>query len=502
MKFRLKIWLLPLCAGAALGVALILGLVNGIQNNRNLELLQTVETPLLEYLFEAERGVHQLQADFQAAASEDDADRLKDAQATADTIRASLTQARQLHGKAELVGHLSQAFEAYQAAALAATQALLKKNMDPELLKRMGSAQKELAQQTQTARQQAHTSLDTRFAALAKAQRDSLISNAVTGLLIVLGLGIGSWAIINSVWKDLGIEPDEAATLVQHVGGGDLRMQLDTRPGDTHSLIANLQSMQNNLVHVVRSIRQGADAMASATNEIASENLELSARAEQQAAALAQTAAAMEELASTVKKNHENSKQANQLVESASSIALKGGAVVTQVVQTMEQINASSARISDIIGVIDGIAFQTNILALNAAVEAARAGEQGRGFAVVASEVRSLAGRSAAAAREIKTLIGNSVDNVNAGSKLVQQAGSTMEEIVTSVHHVADIMVSISNASTEQATGIDQVQHAISEMDQATQRNADLVHKSAAATQALKSQADAMVETVHVFRLG
>jgi methyl-accepting chemotaxis protein len=502
MKFRSKIWLLPLSVGATFGVGLVLSLVMGVQNNRNLESLQTVETPFLEHLFEAERGVHQLQADFQAAALEDDADRLKDAQTTTLGVRESLSKARQLEGKSELVGSLSTAFEAYQAAALAATQAMLNKSVEPELLKRMNTTQKELANQTLVSRQQAHLTLDERFVNLAAAQREGLMLNAITGFLIVLGLGLGSRAIIASVWRDLGAEPGAAATVVQHVGGGDLSMHIELQAGDTSSLIANLKFMQNNLTEVVSSIRMGAEAMATATTQIAAENLDLSSRTEQQAHALEQTAASMEDLSITVKKNFESGKHANQLAAFASEIAVKGGTVVTEVVHTMEAINVSSRKIFDIIGVIDGIAFQTNILALNAAVEAARAGEQGRGFAVVASEVRSLAGRSAEAAKEIKTLIGDSVDNVNAGCKLVQQAGSTMDEIVVSVRRVADIMGEITAASQDQSIGIDQIKQSVIQMDKVTQQNADLVQEAAAAAQSLEQQANAMVQTVSVFKLG
>jgi methyl-accepting chemotaxis protein len=501
MKFRSKIWSLPLSVGAAFSIGLVLSLAMGISNNRHLELLRTVETPFLEYLFEAERGVNQLQADFQAAALEDDADRLKDAQTTTTQVRGSLTKARQLDGKAELVGNLSSAFEAYQSAALEATNAMLKKSVVPELLARMNTTQKELARQTQVSRQQAHVTLDERFVALAASQKQGLLVNAITGLLIVLGLGLGSRAIIASVWKDLGVEPAEAAAVVQHVGGGDLSLHIELKPGDLSSLIANLKSMQDNLTDVVTRIRRGAEAMATATTEIASENLDLSARTEEQASALEQTAASMEVLSNTVKQNYESGKHANQLAASACDVAVKGGSVVTQVVHMMEAINVSSKRIFDIIGVIDGIAFQTNILALNAAVEAARAGEQGRGFAVVASEVRSLAGRSAEAAKEIKMLIGASVDNVNAGCKLVEQAGSTMDEIVVSVRHVADIMGKIATASQDQALDIDQIKQAIIEMDHSTQQNAELVVKAAAAAQSLEQQANVMVETVSVFKL-
>ena len=501
MKFRSKIWLLPLCVGVALAAGLVLGLVMGINNNRNLELIRTVETPFLEYLFEAERGVNQLQADFQSAATEDDIDRLKEAQVTIERIRKSLSQAGALEGKSELISHLSQAFEAYQAAAMSTTQAMLNKHIDPELPQRMAAAQKELAHQTQLSRQQAHVTLDGHLTRLTAAQEQGLMINTFSGLLIVLGLGLGSRAIIASVWKDLGAEPAEAAAIVQHVGSGDLSQSIVLQPGDNSSLIANLKFMQDNLTQVVASIRLGAETMATATSQIASENQLLASRTEQQANALEQTTASMSELFNTVQRNYENGQQANQLVEAAAGIALKGGSVVAEVVHTMEAINVSSRKISDIISVIDGIAFQTNILALNAAVEAARAGEQGRGFAVVASEVRSLAGRSAEAAREIKSLISASVNDVSAGYQLVEKAGGTMHEIVDSVQRVAGIMREITSASQEQAQGIDQVKQSIIQIDQATQQNADLVQEASAAAQSLEQQANSMVQTVSIFKL-
>ena len=501
MKFCFKIWLLPLSVGATFGVALVISLIMGIQNNHNLALLRTVETPFLEYLFEAERGCNQLQADFQAAVQEGDADRLKIAQTTAQSVRESLTKASQLDGKSELIGSLISAFEVYQRTAQEATQAMLSQHTDPDVIQRMNAAKKELVQQTQQSRQQAHVTLEARFADLAVAQRRGLMVNVVTGLLIVLGLGLGSHAIIASVWRDLGAEPYEAATVAQNVGSGNLSMSIALKQGDTTSLIAHLKAMQDNLTNVVTHIRLGTEEMATATAHIAAENSDLSYRTEQQATALERTASAIEELSTTVKQNHESSKNANQLAMVASDTAVKGGAVVAQVVQTMRVIHDSSRKIFDIIGVIDGIAFQTNILALNAAVEAARAGEQGRGFAVVASEVRSLAGRSAMAAKEIKTLIGSSVDNVNAGSELVAQAGSTMDEIVASVRQVADIMGEITTASNEQSIGIDQIKQSITQMDQSTQQNADLVVNAAAAAQSLEQQARAMVETVSVFKL-
>jgi len=271
--------------------------------------------------------------------------------------------------------------------------------------------------------------------------------------------------------------------------------------GDQRSIVAALKEMQTRLAAVVGSVRQGADEVATASAEIAQGNHHLSSRTEQQASALEETTAAMEELVTVVKQNAESSERANQLALNASKVAIEGGVVVAQVVDTMKGINDASHKIADIIGVIDGIAFQTNILALNAAVEAARAGEQGRGFAVVASEVRSLAGRSADAAKEIKALINASVERVEKGSVLVDKAGTTMDEVVRSIRCVTDTMAEINAASRGQASGFAQVGEAMTLMDQATQKNAALVEEMAAAASSLKNQANELVQIVAIFKL-
>ena len=317
----------------------------------------------------------------------------------------------------------------------------------------------------------------------------------VAGMLFASLFG---WSLIRGISRSLR----EALDVATAVGQGDLShsIRLDGKDEVAQVLVA-LAGMQANLSQVVSTVRQGSDAVATASAQIESGNHDLSARTENQASALEQTAASMEQLSATVKQNADNARQANQLAMSASATAVHGGEVVHQVVETMRHINDSSKRIFDIISVIDGIAFQTNILALNAAVEAARAGEQGRGFAVVASEVRSLAGRSAAAAKEIKTLIGASVERVEVGSRLVDQAGVTMGEVVSSIIGVTEIMGAINAASQEQSAGVSQVGEAVMQMDQVTQQNAALVEEMAAAASSLKSQAHELVETVAVFKL-
>jgi methyl-accepting chemotaxis protein len=316
-------------------------------------------------------------------------------------------------------------------------------------------------------------------------------------------IGVGAACLITrTLLRQLGGEPGYAAGIAGSIAAGDLSVEIEIGKNDRTSLLVAMKAMRDSLANIVGQVRVGTDTIATASSQIASGNLDLSARTEQQASSLEETASSMEELTSTVKQNADNARQANQLAVSASDVALKGGAVVAQVVETMGSINESAKKIVDIIGVIDGIAFQTNILALNAAVEAARAGEQGRGFAVVATEVRNLAQRSAAAAKEIKALIGDSVGKVEVGGRLVDQAGSTMRDIVDSVRRVTDIMGEITCASQEQTAGIEQINEAITQMDDVTQQNAALVEQAAAAATSLQDQADNLARVVSVFNIG
>ena len=327
--------------------------------------------------------------------------------------------------------------------------------------------------------------------------RNILIGASVLSIVLA---ALAGWLITRQLRKALGAEPRQLCEAVSLLAAGDLTGELGVASNDSASVLAALQRMQVSLTSVVSSVRLDSDTVSLAAAEISSGNNDLSMRTEQQASSLEETASSMEELTSTVRKNADNAREANVLATTASDVASKGGAVVGQVMGTMDLISESSRKIVDIISVIDGIAFQTNILALNAAVEAARAGEQGRGFAVVATEVRGLAQRSASAAKEIKALIDDSVNRVDAGARLAAQAGTTMTEVVASVERVSNIIAEITIASQEQSTGIEQINQAVAQMDSVTQQNASLVEEAAAAAESLRDQASHLVQTVSIFK--
>ncbi|MGM9514374.1 methyl-accepting chemotaxis protein [Roseateles sp. DB2] len=325
--------------------------------------------------------------------------------------------------------------------------------------------------------------------------------SVLLAVLLVLAVAALLWWGYRALLSQLGAEPAQVRSIVERVASGDLSSPVELQGVSSHSLLASVSRMQHALRDVVGAVRASSDSIVTGSAQIATGNADLSQRTEQQSSNLQQTAASMETLSDTVRSNADTARQATQLAGSASAVAERGGEVVSRVVSTMEEINGASRKIVDIIGVIDGIAFQTNILALNAAVEAARAGEQGRGFAVVASEVRSLAQRSAEAAREIKSLIHDSVGKVEAGSLLVNEAGSTMADIVSQVRRVTDLISEISAANSEQTTGIQQISSAVGQLDHVTQQNAALVEQSAAAAESLSQQAQALIEAVRAFRL-
>lgn len=374
-------------------------------------------------------------------------------------------------------------------------QAILKMNEDCRpLLKALTAAAKAYSQYTEQRAAQMIQESAKQFAM----ERNFLLLACATAFVAA---ALAGTLIVRRLSHALGAEPADLNIAARKVADGDLSPVTGADMAPAGSVLASLGAMQVSLSSIVQKVREVSDSIATGSAEIATGNADLSQRTEEQASALQQTAATMDQLGTTVRNNADNAQQANQLALGASSVAIKGGEVVNEVVNTMKGINESSKRISDIIGVIDGIAFQTNILALNAAVEAARAGEQGRGFAVVAGEVRNLAQRSAQAAKEIKTLISASVDQVEQGSSLVDRAGRTMEEVVGAIRRVSDIVGEISSASSEQSTGVGQVGQAVTQMDQVTQQNAALVEESAAAAESLRIQAAQLVQTVAVFSL-
>jgi methyl-accepting chemotaxis protein len=403
---------------------------------------------------------------------------------------ASRAIARKLTGELQTAGEgYKKAFEAFKAAELDATAGdKAARGKDREAGKLIGELKTQLSNEE----------VASTTAAQAQAARNTRVAYSVMLLVAALGMAAGVW-----ISRQIVAPLRQAVELADQVAHGNLCGTITVSGKDEVSaLLGSLAVMQGNLVKLVGKVRQGSEGVAAASAEIASGNHDLSARTESQASALEETAASMEQLSATVKQNADSARQANQLALNASTVAIQGGEVVGQVVETMKGINESSRRINDIISVIDGIAFQTNILALNAAVEAARAGEQGRGFAVVASEVRSLAGRSAQAAKEIKSLINASVERVEHGTALVDRAGVTMTAVVGSIQRVTDIMGEISAASSEQSLGVAQMGEAVMQMDQTTQQNAALVEEMAAAASSLKAQAQELVQVVAAFNIG
>ena len=430
-------------------------------------------------------------------------------QAQADVVKnmQQLLQLTQQPGVSDevraIVNKIDNIEKRYSPVALAIVDLALQKNTEQAILK-MNEECRPLLAALVAASNEYFALTDQRSAIILQedSERYILNRNILIGasLLSIVLAALAGWLITRHLLKALGAEPRQLCDAVSLLAGGDLTGKLNVAANDSVSVLSALQRMQVSLTSVVSSVRQDSDTVSLAAAEISTGNNDLSTRTEQQASSLEETASSMEELTSTVRKNADNAREANVLASTAADVASKGGAVVGQVMGTMDLISESSRKIVDIISVIDGIAFQTNILALNAAVEAARAGEQGRGFAVVATEVRGLAQRSASAAKEIKTLIDDSVSRVDAGARLAAQAGTTMSEVVASVARVSNIIAEITMASQEQSTGIEQINQAVTQMDSVTQQNASLVEEAAAAAESLRDQASHLVQTVSIFK--
>ena len=503
MSIKRRIWALPVVSTIIFGAGLAVSIYFSTTAITSIKTTENIDYPVLDRSKIIQNDVQGFVDNLKQAVGEGDKKALDAIGESAKKVREKLKKLGDVPGQKILSDRLLNEFDTYYTPALTVAKIMMGVDQgEPQTaIAQMQSALKIL----ETELEKTVASAQKQFAAGVEKSGDNvrnvLISMIIAGITLILVLGAVSFFVVRVIWQQLGGEPEYAREIAAAVAAGDLSMQIEKDSGDSTSLLAALKEMQDRLQHMVSDIKLSAETIKVASAEIASGNSDLSSRTESQASSLEETASSMEALTETVKQNADNARQANQMVENASGVAVKGGQVVSQVVATMTDINQSSKKIVDIISVIDGIAFQTNILALNAAVEAARAGEQGRGFAVVASEVRNLAQRSAAAAKEIKTLIGDSVDKVHAGSQLVDQAGQTMDEIVASVKRVSDIMTEITAASQEQSAGIQEISQAIGQMDEMTQQNSALVEQAAAAAESLEEQADLLTKSLDVFKL-
>jgi len=503
MSIKRRIWALPIISAIifGIGVAVSASIATGALDS--IHTTESVDYPALDASKTLAAEIEDVTNGLRDAVSEGDKARVTQVGEQANKVRARIAGIGKIDGMDATGKRLAKEFDDYYAPALSAAKIMLELEQgDPQstVTKMQGALtvlNKDVAKFNDDAQKQFKAGIERSESKV----RSVLTITIVTALVVILALAAVSWFVVRTIWQQLGGEPEYAREIARAVAQGDLAMEIRTEPGDNTSLLAALKEMRTRLAGMVAGIKTSAETIALASSEIASGNADLASRTESQAGSLEHTTRAVEALTDTVRANAANANQANQLVVSASDIATRGGEVVGNVVSTMGSINESSRKIVDIISVIDGIAFQTNILALNAAVEAARAGEQGRGFAVVAGEVRTLAQRSAAAAREIKELIGDSVAKVHAGTALVDQAGATMEQIVASVRKVHDIMAEITEAGQRQSEGIEQIGQAIVAMDQMTQQNSALVEQASAAAESLTDQTGQLSAELAVFKL-
>jgi methyl-accepting chemotaxis protein len=503
MSIKRRIWALPVVSTIifGLGVAISASIANNALDS--IHTTESVDYPALGASKALTAEIEAVTNGLRDAVSEGDKARVTQVGEQANKVRARVAEIGKIAGMGDTGKRLGKEFEDYYAPAVSAAKIMLELEQgDPQaVVGRMQSTLATLNADVAKVNDLAQKNFKDGIARSESNVRRALSATIITALIVIATLIAVSWFVVRTIWQQLGGEPEYAREIARAVADGNLSMDIRTDAGDNTSLLAALKEMRGRLANMVSGIKISADTIALASAEISSGNADLASRTENQASRLENTARAMESLTDTVRTNAANANQANQLVVTASDIATRGGEVVGNVVSTMGAINSSATKIVEIISVIDGIAFQTNILALNAAVEAARAGEQGRGFAVVAAEVRNLAQRSATAAKEIKELIGDSVSKVNAGTVLVDQAGATMEQIVTSVRKVQDIMADITEAGQRQSEGIAQIGQAIDDMDQMTQQNSALVEEASAASESLTDQTGQLSGALAVFKL-
>jgi methyl-accepting chemotaxis protein len=503
MKFRTKIWMMPISAAVLFTAGLAVSVLLGSQLSEAIRLLRQVDEPYMAQVMKVDRATEQVQGTVQSASIEGDAEKLNEVAPFVKQAKEAVAAIDALEGKQESGKALGSAFGKYEAAAVDAAKTLLAKSGGDTAgkVEAMQSSLTQLNALLKKYKDEARLAIDQRYDAAAAGATRSILVVVATGLLVLSALGIASWVIVKSVWKELGEEPERLRDVVGQIASGEIDVELNNTGENQQSINGALVGMTGGLRSMIRDIRQVADSIRTASSEIAAGNQDLSHRTEETASNLQHAASSMEQLNVTVSQTAASATTATNLASTAMQAAQRGGSVVSEVVSNMQEIDSSSRKIAEIIGVIDGIAFQTNILALNAAVEAARAGEQGRGFAVVASEVRTLAQRSATAAKEIKGLILASSEKIESGTRLVQDAGNTMKEVVASVKHVNELISEIALASGEQSSGIGAVTHTVNGLDRMTQQNAALVEESAAAAESLSQQTVRLTDSVSRFRI-
>ncbi|MBA4176280.1 MAG: chemotaxis protein [Leptothrix sp. (in: Bacteria)] len=503
MSMRARIWSLPLAAIAIFAVGSGANWWFSQSVSASLERVMLVEYPFLQAAQRLGSEYTAIQEALKSAVSAADKGGLERTKDQAATFRSTLVALEKIDGRGAFAARIRSEFNDYFNPAHDAASIMmgLRPGDVAAVVPAMQAAQSKLSNSLEQAQAEAKANFESTVKSSEARVAQGLKANLILAVVVVAVLAMISYAVIDKIIRQIGGEPEYAAQVVRRVAEGDLSETIHLREGDQQSLLYAMEGMQHSLARVVAGIHQSIDSVRRATQGVVSGNDCLSERTQTQAARLQETAASMEQLTATVQQNASSAQQADQTASAASQVAARGSQAVSEVVRVMSSINESSRSVSEIVGVIDAIAFQTNILALNAAVEAARAGEQGRGFAVVASEVRSLAQRSGTAAKEIKSLIGESVSKVDLGTQLVHTAGETMQEILSAVSRVKSLGGQIADASAEQSRGIALVNKAVADLEGATQQNAALVGEASASTQSLESHAEALAQSVRVFKL-